>query len=181
MPASFPKLVPARLALAAVLAVPGVLVGCGESDAPDDETNPVRATEAARIVSGGEALANAHISTLDPATLVDAEIGKVLGMGPRCEFRYTSSGKPVLALKAPPNADTSEGVVKLNGHLVILKPSPAQNAIVLTAENVRLAIKTGTGGQIEEPASSTQREADLIFEVGDELRVGYRGYLRCVD
>lgn len=178
MRARFLHFVRARLALVAML---GVLAGCGETDAPDDELSLVRAPEIARVVPASEAIAGTHVPTLDPATMVDAEMRKVLGAGPRCEFRYTSAGKSVLAVRASSNSDAADGVVKLNGHLVALSPASTDGALVLVADRVRLILTPDGGGQTGELGNARQQEADLIFEVDDSLRVGYRGYYRCID
>ena len=155
------------------------LAGCGERAAPDDETNPVHAAEIARITPANEALAGAHLPTLDPATLVDAEIEKVLGPGRRCEFRYTSEGRPVLAARGSSGNAAPDAVVKLNGHLVPLSRASAEGgSLVLIADNVRLTV-TPDGG--EPTGGSGEREAEVVFEIGESLRVGYRGYYRCTD
>jgi hypothetical protein len=106
----------------------------------------------------------------------DAEILKALGEGPHCVFRYTSTGKPVLAVKASPNG-AAQGVVKLNGHPVVLQPAPAENAIVLAADRLRMAITPDPGDEAE----GSQTEATSIFEIGNDLRAGYRGYYDCLD
>ncbi|MCT7374976.1 DUF6692 family protein [Chelativorans salis] len=164
-------------AYTAVLLAPALLVGCSESEAPDDELNPVRAHEPPRIAPAGEALSGAHIPTLDPATMSDAEIWKAIGRGAHCIFRYTSSGKPVLAVKALPGGG-AEGVVKLNGSLVLLRSASSSSELVLAADEVRMSLATEGGGAT---ADQSQEEATSVFEVGDRLKVGYRGYYRCVD
>ena len=161
----------------AMLAALGWLAACGEDAAPDDVTEPVHSPEIARILPAGEAIAGAHIPTLDPATMVDAEIEKVLGRGPRCEFRYTSEGRPVLAARTAAGSEAPAGVVKLNGHLVPLQRDTAgAQSIVLGADPVRMAV-TPDGGAAA--ADARQREANAVFEIGNGLRVGYRGYYRC--
>jgi hypothetical protein len=169
-----------RAHLAVVLAL-GALAGCGEEDAPDDDISAIRPPEIARIAPANEAIAGTHIPTLDPATMVDAEIQKVLGVDPRCEFRYTSAGRPVLAARTPSNGDAAQGVVKLNGHLVALRPTSTDGALVLSADRIRLTITADDAGQAGGLGDARRREADLIFEVGDSVRVGYRGYYNCVD
>ena len=161
----------------AVLVALGVLAACGEDAAPDDVTEPVHSPEIARILPAGKAIAGAHIPTLDPATMVDAEIEKVLGRGPRCEFRYTIEGRPVLAARTAAGGETPAGLVKLNGHLVPLQRETAEaQSIVLGADPVRLAVMPDGGV----PAGNArQREANAVFEIGNGLRVGYRGYYRC--
>jgi hypothetical protein len=162
----------------AIVTALGVLAGCGNSQAPDDDLTAIHAPEVARIVPAGEALAGAHIPTLDPAPMNDAEIGKALGAGARCEFRYTSEGRPVLAWQIPTDG-AGVGVVKLNGHLVILKSAPTSGDLVLTDDQIRLTInadREGTGRAV-----ARQQETDVIFEVGSRLRAGYRGYYKCAE
>ena len=63
----------------AVIAVVSLAAGCEESAAPDDEIAPAQTHEVARTLPAERALANAHLPTIDPATMNDAEIRKVLG------------------------------------------------------------------------------------------------------
>lgn len=174
---------PARpVLLAAAL---GLLAGCDGSGAPDDVVQHPRAPEIARIVPAEEALANAQVATLDPATMNDAEIRQAIGTGPRCEFRYTSSGKPVLAVSARADGPPLGGIVKVNGHLVALEAAPAgdeggaANRLLLVAGPIRMTVTPDRGEQAAERGATTRRDADLVFEIGQNLRVGYSGYLNC--
>lgn len=160
------------------------VVACAESEAPDDETNPARSSEISRIVPAEEALAGAHIPTLDPATMNGAEIAKVLGPRPHCEFRYTSSGKPVLALKPSSASGPAGGVLKLNGSLIQLNPlnttaSKTQNTIIMASGPVRAHLTPISPGQLE-GRPSERRELNLVLEIDTRLRVGYRGYFNCL-
>ncbi|WP_230532409.1 DUF6692 family protein [Microvirga roseola] len=173
----------ARLALVAAF---GLLVaGCSESEAPDDDLSSIRAPEITRIMPASEALTGAHIPSLDPAPMVDAAIQKALGAGPRCEFRYTTAGRPVLAAGMQPDGTPSGGIVKLNGSLVPLGPVPVDIAagpeglLLLAADPVRVAVMPIIDDEAEEREGLRRQEATMIFEVGQELRVGYRGYLDC--
>ena len=169
--------VPSGAPTFALLVALGALAACGEGPAPDDVIDPVHAPEVARVMPAAEAINGAHIPTLDPATMVDAEIGKVLGPGPRCEFRYTSEGHPVLAASAAAGGEAPAGVVKLNGHLVPLQREAADaQSIALRSGEVRLTVTPDGGEPLED---ARRREANAIFEVGSKLRVGYRGYYRC--
>ena len=170
-----------RVALALSAAV---LAGCGGSEAPDDAIEAVRPPEIARVMSAEEALAGAQVSKLHPATMNDAEIGNVLGPGPRCEFRYTSSGKPVLAVKTLPQAPVTNGVAKLNGSLVPLQPAAngthaAPKGFTMLAGAVRTTITQLAAEQAGD--RERRREASLVFEVDSRLRVGYRGYYSCAE
>lgn len=167
-----------RLSLALVVAL-GLLAACENKDAPDDQTNPARAPAISRVLPANEAIAGAHIPSLDPMTMVDAEIRKVLGPAPRCEFRYTSEGNPVLAATAASTSDMPDGVVKVNGHLVELTRASAEAGVLaLAAGSIRVTV-TPEGG--EPTGRAHRREVDVVFEIRDRLRAGYRGYYRCVE
>ena len=164
---------PARVALMAFF---GALAGCSDSDAPDDAVNAARPPEIVRIMPAAEALAGAEIPKLDPATMNGAEIEKALGSGARCEFQYTQAGKPVLAMKAASGADAA--VVKLNGSLVVASATTQDRNIVLLADPVRLTLAPD-GDAVVTGSEDARQDANLVFEVGDRLKVGYRGYYRC--
>jgi hypothetical protein len=172
-------------AAAALLAVLAVLGGCGESDAPDDKIQPVHAPEVRRVLPAEEAIAGAQLPTLDPVTLVEAEIADAIGTGPRCEFRYTGAGGPVVAMSMAGDGEATRGVVGLNGNLVLLEPAQddaggRQAAFRLRAGPIRAAVAPDPDDQAEELKGARRREADMVFEIGDSLRAGYRGYLDCI-
>ncbi len=157
----------------------GLLAGCSESDAPDDELNPVRGHTISRIVPAGEAIAGAHLPTLDPMTMNDAEVEKALGTGPRCAFRYTSTGRPVLAFQGRPGTDPGQGVVKLNGNLVLLQSQSADGSLALQADEVRLVLSPKPGEPPDEREEAGRIEMDTVFTAGDGVKAGYRGYFGC--
>jgi hypothetical protein len=168
---------PAGLLLALLLAA-----GCSGSEAPDDMLDPARGDGIARIRPAAEVLEGAHIPTLDPARLNDAEIAKALGPGPKCLFRYTRSGRPVLAVAAGPGESRAgsgaavgpaDAVIKLNGDLVVLEAQVTEAGTLLAADGIRLSVS-----QLDGP-DGEQREATAILEIGDGLRAGYRGYAGC--
>ena len=172
-----------RTAGGIVLLVLGVLTGCAENDAPDDIPDPMRAPEIARIAIAEEALAGAHIPTLHPATMNDAEIRKALGAGPLCEFRYSRGSRPVLAVSAHSGGVLAGGIVKVSGSLVPLTPAPVDPAakprtFLLVAGPIRLALSPDPGGPTGDPGAPF-RDANMVFEVGQSLRTGYRGYFGC--
>jgi hypothetical protein len=166
--------------LAAVVA----LAGC-DRDPPDDALGQPRAHEVVRVAPAEEALGNAVVATLDPETMNDAEIRQGLRPGRQCLFRYTSTGKPVLAVGVPADGQGTGGVVKLNGHLVLLAADPSGEAgdgsLRLGAGPVRITLSPGPApSAAREGDGGAAREADMVFEVADRLKVGYRGYLGCV-
>ncbi len=159
---------------AAALALVALLSGCSDANAQDDELDPGRGSAVARILPAAEGLEGAHIPTLDPARMNDAEIAEALGAGPTCLFRYTSSSRPIVAIDDGP-AGEGDAVIKLNGDLVLLRAETADASIVLAAEPIRMTLAPLEG------ADDGQREATAIFEIGDSLRAGYRGYYDCVE
>jgi len=151
---------------------------CGDADQPDDALAAIRAPEIATIAPARQAVSGIFIPSLDPVTLNDAEIAKVTGVGPVCLFRYTSAGRPVLAAGMARDGAVDGGVVKLNGYLVPLAPAAVDppalpGTMALVDGPVRLLLLPDPGAQ------TGQREATLMFEVADSLRVGYRGWLEC--
>ncbi|MCJ8518538.1 hypothetical protein ABID21_001139 [Pseudorhizobium tarimense] len=150
-----------------------LLSGCGEQEAADDIIDPPRAEEVARVVPGEEAIAGADIPTLDPATMVDAEMAKVLGQPTKCTFRYTSAGKPVFALNGTPDNSATTAVVKVNGHLVELRPSGGDGNLVFGSGPVVVSLSVPGG----DPEGKV--DAAMSFTVDDTLRVGYKGYFQC--
>jgi hypothetical protein len=157
-----------------------MLARCGASDAPDDDLAVLRAPAIARIAPADEALTGAHIPTLDPASMNDAEIEKALGPGPHCAFRYTDAGDVVLAWDETPES-AGKGVVKLNGYLVILGSQTTEGEIILTAGEVRVAIAPDPDSHAEAPYDRRAAEATAVFEVGRKLKAGYRGYYGCAE
>jgi hypothetical protein len=168
-----------------VIVAVGLLAACEESGRPDDKSRPIQSHEIARVVSAQEALSGAHIPTLDPATMREAEISKLIGDGPRCEFRYTTAGRAVLAMSTEAGGAAGQAVAKVNGKLVALAPAQAGEGgvnagrINLTADPIRLTVMPDQERQSEPLEGVLRREAAMIFQIGDSLKVGYRGYVDC--
>lgn len=164
-----------RMRLLLLLLAAAPLSGCDGSEAFDDDVRAERPPQIARILPADQAIAGAHIPTLDPHTLKDAEIRLAIGPGPLCSFHYTRSGPPVLAVRGPPEG--GPGVLKVNGNLVELQPAAAPGSgdrLQLAAAPMRVTLAPAG-----EAASGAWREADMVFEIGDALRVGYRGHVAC--
>jgi hypothetical protein len=149
------------------------------SEAPDDKINPVRADAVPYLVSAQEALDTSEIATIDPHTMNDAEVSKILGSGPFCAFRYVSDGKPVLAWKRQSNGSKEVAVVKLNGVLVGLQNEADAGSNVFTADTIRLTVSGSETRQSDSDSIAHPGEAKLLFEISDQLRVGYSGYSVC--
>jgi hypothetical protein len=147
-------------------------------DRPDDAEEAARAPEIGRIVPAAEMLEGAHIRTLDPEHMNDAEIRSALGEISHCLFRYSSMGEPVLAVTEAAAAGRATGLVKLNGRLVILAGSATEDGISLDAD--RLWLTVSPDGPLHAIGWDTPQEADLVLVIGDELKAGYRGYFSCM-
>lgn len=161
--------------LTAVFAL--ALGSCGESGRPDDDLSHVRPPEQIRVASAAEAVAALHLPSLDPATMTSAEIARVLGPGEPCVFRYTSGGNPVLGVRNP--SSDGAAVVKLNGVLAPLRTATVSaGRLAFAAPPVRLELRLADGDDAGARGDG-QREADLVFRVGRDLEVGYRGYYGC--
>lgn len=133
--------------------------------------------EVAPIATAADALDGADIPALDPTTMSEVEISSVLGRGPRCIFQYTRAGGPVLAFVHLSDGTYGMGVVKLNGNLIPLMTPEGGGNLVLGADPVRLSFETGL--DLLDGSAVDQREAELVFEVDDMLKVGYGGHFSC--
>lgn len=158
------------------------LAACSENQPPDDA--PSHEPEIVRVKTAAQALEGAHVTTLDPSTMNGAEIRKVTETGRHCIFRYTSTGKPVAVVGLDQSDSPSTGVVKLNGSLVPLEPDAAAtrdraHGFVLVADPVRLNVQPSHQATASEKPDEGRVEAEMVFEVGQELKVGYGGYLEC--
>lgn len=154
------------------LAAALLIAGCSNRPAPDDRVGPPPRPTAPRLVDAALIVGGAHVPSLDPATMHDAEIERVIGGGPRCIFRYTSGGKPVLAIPARPAAGAA-AVIKLNGDLVALQRT-GRRAFASRPVSLTLSDLAETDGRRDR-----LRPATLVFRVGEDLQVGYGGYYSC--
>jgi hypothetical protein len=169
---------PARLA---TLVLPIALTACSDEMSPGDQLNFVPTPIVPRVVSAYEALDGAYVPEIDPATMSDVEVVRALGSTAFCSFRYMSTGNAVLAVAPQAGADSADGVVKLNGSLVLLKREANEHSLTLAAERVQLSMTFEDSRTTIAPADARPREAKLIFEIGQRLRVGYLGYYGCRD
>ena len=177
------NLVPGRrLAHIGLVIGVGLLAGCGQSPKPDDAPSP--APETARVKTAAQALEGLHISTLDPSTMNDAEIRRVVESSRHCTFRYTSTGKPVVVAGVDQNGNPVTGVIKLSGGIIALQPDSGaagkgSGGFALAADPVHVRLQLDPQAAASAKSGKDQVEADMIFEVGQQLKVGYSGYLDC--
>ena len=152
-------------------------IACG-GPAPGEGMESKMAPEALpEVVSAQSAIQIAAIPAIDPETMEDAEIDKVLPPGARCGFSYTSSSQPVLS------GDGGTGVVKIHGRLVKLQASTASSEISskpaeYRTEGMRLTVRLLEDNP-KRKNGTTRQEAEMHFEIEEGLTVGYRGYYTC--
>ncbi|MEL7560032.1 hypothetical protein [Stutzerimonas chloritidismutans] len=154
-----------------------LLTACGDPAPGEGVKKPLMSGPTPEVVSAREAVGTPDIPTIDPQTLDAAEIDKVLAAGPRCIFAYTAESSPVVALEL--TGDTAgQGVVKVNGRLVKLAAQRAEaGGFALSAEGMSVSIKPAEIAGDTMPTKLS--EADMVFELDQGLRVGYRGWYRC--
>ncbi len=165
----------------ATLVLPIALTACSDDMRPGDQLNFVPTPIIPRVVSAHEALECAYIPEIDPAMMSDLEIARALGTTAFCSYRYVSAGNPVLAVAPQASDGSADGVVKLNGSLVLLKRETNEHSLALAAERVHLYMTFEDSRTTTPPAGARPREAKLVFEIGRRLRVGYLGYCSCRD
>jgi hypothetical protein len=117
------------------------------------------------------ALSNTLISQLDLAPMPEAEADRVLEAGARCRFNRSPEAAPILwAAK-----NGVEAAVKLNGILVSLQPSgdPQEGTATFSAAGTMITVQP-LGDEADWRAN-----AELVFELDQGLKVGYRGFYGC--
>ncbi|HEV7346613.1 MAG TPA: hypothetical protein VGN60_13375 [Devosia sp.] len=155
-----------------------LLAGCAQNDVPEAVISPATETAMPQLVSAAELIEAADVPTIDPHTLRYPMIEAVIGSGPFCAFHYTREGDPVLGISPGPLDGAPAGVVMLNGDLLALEAAPATLGLVLSAGAIRFTI-LAEDGESATLAPSPLEEATMLFEVGDQLLVGYGGYYGC--
>jgi hypothetical protein len=118
-----------------------------------------------------DALANTLISHLDLSPMPEAEAARVLETPGGCTFNRSPETDPILWVAA--NGDRA--AVKLNGILVNLVASEGLQgrAAGFSAPGTTISVR-----RLDAEADWRQN-ADLVFELDEGLRVGYRGFYRC--
>ena len=159
-----------------------------ELEDDEDAVRPemLEGDEGPEIVSLQEALNTPDIAALDPGPMSEAEANSALEPGPGCRFSRTAEGRPILVARAPEGeAGFADGVMKLNGKLVLLR-SRSQGGFegllsgpVMAAEGVRMSVMPVPDEETEIVDGMRRRVADLVFELDQGLTVGYRGYYSC--
>lgn len=142
--------------------------------------------ESPEIVSLQEALNTPDIAAMDPGPMNDAEADRALEPAPGCEFSRTAEGHPILVARAPEReAGFADGVMKLNGKLVLLR-SRSEGGFeallggpVMAADGVSMSVMPVADEDWDVEDGMRRRKADLVFELDQGLTVGYRGFYAC--
>jgi len=160
-----------------------LLSACGDPAPEEGMEKPPMKGPAPVVVGAKEAVQLPDIPTIDPQTLDEAEVRKVLGAGPYCSFAYTAESSPITAFGDPgQGAAAGKGMVKIHGRLVELSAQRAEaGTIGLIAEGMKLDINIVEPSGQDDMNATERREADMHFELEQGLRVGYRGWYSCTD
>ncbi len=160
-----------------------LLTACGDPAPSAGMEEPLLRSPLPEVVSGREAINSPDIASIDPQTLDQSEVDKVLGSGPFCNFAYTAESPPVVAIKHDGESGLAKGVVKIHGKLVQLSSEPLAgfsalgSGATLTADNINVVVALGKDGDVE--PNGEKAIADLHFELAQGLKVGYRGWYTC--
>lgn len=174
-----PRSVPPGSAMAFAL----LLTACGDPAPGAGMKEPLMRPPLPEVVSGREAINSPDIASIDPQTLDQSEVDKVLGPGPFCNFAYTAESPPVVAIKHDGESGLARGVVKIHGKLVQLSSEPMAGysalgaGASLAADNINVVVALGKDGDVE--PNGEKAIADLHFELAQGLKVGYRGWYTC--
>ncbi|MGR3361883.1 MAG: DUF6692 family protein [Paracoccus sp. (in: a-proteobacteria)] len=131
-------------------------------------------TPAPLVESVDAALASAEVAVLDPEFLSPEDISAALSAEAQCTFLYTEDSKPALAI-GPSNTGTI-AAVKLSGNVVRIE---GDSMGAFAAGDLSLTLAGRDGQDITELADQDLPEVVMELAIGDQLRAGYLGYLRC--
>ncbi|MGQ9424325.1 DUF305 domain-containing protein [Gilvimarinus sp. F26214L] len=135
------------------------------------------------VVPPEEALRSPNLAETDPASMDEAEIEKVIPRGPSCGFAYTAEGKPIF--KTGLTEATAVAVVKIHGRLVQLRSEAVAsfeeliNGGSFHAGPIRVTVGPVRGKSPEELDGSRRWPANMMFDLEQGLKVGYRGWYTC--
>lgn len=160
-----------------------LLAACGDPAPGEGMEKSMAEKTLPEIVSASTAIQSPDIPKIDPGTLDEAEIEKVISPGPRCEFSYTAQSPPVVAAGIGPDAGT-QGVIKIHGRLVRMRANGIKNFESLisggtfVADEVEFAVKPEMKeGELRN--GDRRRPAEALFTIRDEHSVGYYGWYTC--
>ncbi|WP_299365242.1 DUF305 domain-containing protein [uncultured Paracoccus sp.] len=117
-----------------------------------------------------DALSNTLISQLDLAPMPQAEADRVLGTPAPCTFHRSPEADPILWAN-----EGGAAAMKLNGVLVALQAEgdPQGGAATFSAPGATILVRP-LGDEAD-----WRQDAELVFELEEGLRAGYRGFYDC--
>ncbi|AJY52914.1 hypothetical protein DQ400_19195 [Vreelandella sulfidaeris] len=160
------------------------LAGCGDPAPGEGVENPMMQGPSPEVVGAQEAVNSPDIPAIDPQTMQEAEIEKVLGDAAYCAYRYTAESPPILAIDNTDQGQGARAVTKIHGRLVELSADHnpdyenLKQGLMLTAEGLTMRVFSDE----EEPESAEPGElitAELHFSLQQGLNAGYLGWYRC--
>lgn len=162
------------LAIAAVLTA---ITACGDPAPGEGVKGPVGEEPLPKVVSASEAIHTPNYASLDPATLQDSEISKVVPEGARCSFAYTKESGPIFSA-GKTDKGSFVGVIKIHGRLVELS-APQLNSFSALTEGAEFRADDMSFEVAPKQQQGKQREANAHFTVRDKITVGYGGWYSC--
>ncbi|MBB4658133.1 hypothetical protein [Parvularcula dongshanensis] len=161
-----------------------LLAACGGPAPGEGMDAPMASEPVPEVVPARDAVMTADIPTIDPGTMNEAEIEKVLPEGPRCSFVYTAASPPVLAGALPAGGGPARGVVKIHGRLVALEGAvqdfdALRGGTRFASGDVSLEVSPDPQKEGRVRDGVRRRPADMVFRLEEGLTVGYRGWWRC--
>ena len=121
----------------------------------------------AQVGTVEDALNNTLISRLDPSPVTAEDIAEIVTSGETCRFNRSPETDPVLWAAQ----DGSSGAMKLNGVIIPLQTNGVEGS--LSAAGVTMTVRP-----LGEDAD-WRSDAELVFELEQGLKVGYRGFYSC--
>ncbi|KFB09271.1 DUF305 domain-containing protein [Nitratireductor basaltis] len=118
-----------------------------------------------------DALNRVQIASLDLAPMPEDEANEVLQAGERCTFRRSQESEPILWT----TGDGAGAAAKLNGVLLSLEGNEGRADAAEEFASDGITITVGPFDEDDDP----RKEAELVFELSEGLRVGYTGYYAC--
>lgn len=161
-----------------------LLTACGDPAPYEGIEKPPQAGTMPEVTSAAEAVKSAEIATVDLQTMETAEFEEIISAGPRCTFAYTSESQPVFA--ASMNSEGGAvGAVSIHGKLVRVMAREVKTFETLTrgatftANGLQVEVIPDSDEDIERNEDPRRQPANVIFELEQGLKVGYRGWYLC--
>lgn len=158
-----------------------LLTACGDPAPYEGIEKPPQAGTMPEVTTAAEAVKSAEVATVDLQTMETAEFEEIIGAGSRCTFSYTSEGSPVFAASMT-SQEGAEGAIKIHGKLVriVAREVKTVDALVqgatFTADGLRVDVSPKPK---EDDAGGQPRQANVVLELEQGLKVGYHGWYTC--